>query len=65
MRYRHGGGVFLACKNTIACKHIEFDTDCELLVCEAELPNHSPFIIAALYQPPIMILSTWKISVTL
>ena len=48
---RHGGGVFLACENTIACKHIEFDTDCELLVCQAELSNHSP-LIAALYPPP-------------
>ena len=51
-RGRHGGGVFLACKNITACKHIELDTDCELLICEAELPNHSPLIIAALYQPP-------------
>ena len=32
----------------VACKHIELDTDCKLLVCEAELPNHSPLIIAVL-----------------
>ena len=47
-----GGGVFLASKNTIACKHIELDTDCEVVACEIELPNHSPLIIAALYRPP-------------
>ena len=48
----HGGGVFLACKQKIDCKQIDFDTECELVACEIELPNSSPLIIVALYQPP-------------
>ena len=47
-----GGGVFLACKNTTVCKHIELDTDCEVVACEIKLSNRSPLIIAALYRPP-------------
>ena len=33
------GGVFLACKQEIDCKQIDFDSDCELVACETELPN--------------------------
>ena len=48
----HGGGVFLACKQEIDCKQIDFDSDCELVACETELPNSSPLIIIAFYRPP-------------
>ena len=48
----HGGGVFLACKQEIDCKQIDFDSDFELVACETKLPNCSPLIIIAFYQPP-------------
>ena len=63
----HGGGVFLACKQKINCKPIDFDTECELVACEIELLNSSPLIIVALHciDLHIMMLSIWKNFATL
>ena len=46
------GGVFIARKSDIQCKHLEIDTECELVACEIELPSGPPLVIVSVYQPP-------------
>ena len=46
------GGVFIACKSNIQCKHLEIDTECKLGTCEIELPSGLPLVTVSVYWRP-------------
>ena len=46
------GGVLLACRNSINCQELTFDTNSESVVCRVTLNCHQSVIICSFYRPP-------------
>jgi len=46
---RPGGGVLIACRNTINCEELDFANNCEVVVCKIALQNNRHLIICSFY----------------
>ena len=49
---QHGGGVFLACRDSLSCVDIHLNNNCEAVVCQISLQNNRSLIICSFYRPP-------------
>jgi len=46
------GRILLACRDSITCQELTFDTNSEAVVCQATLSRHQSVIICSFYRPP-------------
>jgi len=46
------GGVLLACRDSITCQELAFDTNSEAVVCQVTINRHQSVIICSFYRPP-------------
>ena len=50
---KHGGGVFLACRDSLSCSDIPVTNNCEAVLCQISLYNNrSLIILRSFYRPP-------------
>ena len=48
---RTGGGVFIACRNSITCEELKYIDNCEIVVCKVTLKSNK-HLICSFYRPP-------------
>ena len=46
------GGVLLACRDSLNCEELAFDTSAEAVVCKITLDYRQPLIVCSFYRPP-------------
>ena len=49
---KQGGGVFVCCKDTIPCKEVHINNECEAVVCQISLKSNKNLIVCSFYRPP-------------
>ena len=50
--FQHGGGVFLACRDSLSCVDIHLNNNCKAVACQISLHNNRTLIICSFYRPP-------------
>ena len=51
-QFKQGGGVFVCCKDTIPCKEVHINNECEAVVCQISLKSNKNLIVCSFYRPP-------------